>query len=167
MQHLGLGRTLLDLAGLEEVPFPGESLLPLVSEPKSPPFFALASAGETASTTNGAWHLILCLERHKLGSHGEVTWMERHSVQLFDLDADPGCTEDVSRDHPEAVKRNRAGLIRWLNAAEDLGWAEATEVGEGTLAQLRDLGYTGAATGGAESRLIDPECDCDRCLEFR
>jgi arylsulfatase A-like enzyme len=156
--HLDVGRTLLDLAGLRDTPFPGREL-PLQDghATESPPRFALAAGGLCASVTWRGQHLILTLAGYRTPRMDHA--MEKHQVELYDLRADPGCEHDLVATQPEVARTLRARLIEWLGAAPDLGWiSDAARSGtddEG----LAQLGYTGpAATAHARALWADDDC---------
>ncbi len=165
VRQIDLARTLLEAAGLDGGAFPGENLL---EETEAEPYFALASESQAASITLGRWHLILILrgvERTRDAPAFGV--FERHAVELYDLDTDPGCNRERSADERDLAGRLRARLVEWLVQSGDPllsidvgGAAEAPD--EELLAQL---GYASAAS--SEHARIDPECDCARCAEFR
>lgn len=164
ISHLGMARTLLDLAGLEGVGFPGQSLLVALEEgAPSEPLFALADGARSASVRLGDDYLILHLIDHQLGkarpwSHGETS--------LYDLGEDPNCVRDLCDQHPERARRLRELLVRWLSAPEALGWAHRGLTTPEQRAELAALGYT-EIKGSGDATLIDPNCDCDWCSRFR
>ena len=167
VDHLDLGRTLLDLAGLDTVGFPGRSLL---AQPPDPlPRFAIASHGRSASVTHAGWHLVLHLDHHK--SRFRVP-RERHQVELFDLEGDPECLVDLSASEDRRTARMRELLVEWLAAADREG-AVALSGGRSITSeearQLEALGYTAGASaeGAGSSEWLDADCECARCAPFR
>jgi arylsulfatase A-like enzyme len=162
--HLDLGRTLLDLAGLAAVAFPGESLLPLIeaAPTASRPRFALSVKGFSASVTKDGWHLILHLKRHMTVEGGERVPARVHAVELYDLRADRGCTNDRAREERVRAKELRRLLIAWLDATEPRHWDLAERLDADTLAQLAMLGYTQEGASGEEHAWFVPD-GCDEC----
>jgi arylsulfatase A-like enzyme len=68
------------------------------------------------------------------------------SVELYDLAADPGETENVARRHPEVVESLRQALARWREAHPPLGAAgggSEVVLSPEELERLRALGYVG------------------------
>ncbi len=163
---LDVGRTLLDLAGLEDAPFPGSNLVTRADRTASAasPRFALASAGQVAGVLADRWFLALHLVGHLPGNLPPQ--VPRHTVELFDLEADPDCRDDVSADHPDVARRLRALVVGWLGEAQPLASSGAA-VDESALAGLRELGYVGAELGGAELARVEPDCPCPRCARWR
>jgi len=166
VQHLGLGRTLLELAGIDARGFPGASLLAQVSGAAPPePLFALAYGARSASITAGGMHLVLHLVPHPIGKPEPAWESQLHQVELYDLGVDPDCATDVVRARPADAARLRAALVAWLADARDPGWARAARVSEEQAAELAALGY--ATDGGAPpGAWIDPECECPWCSRF-
>ncbi|MCB9915666.1 MAG: sulfatase [Planctomycetes bacterium] len=167
VQHLGLGRTLLDLAGLAGVDFPGTSLLVRDASAADTPLFGLEAGGAAASVTAGDWHLILHLVDHEVGALGAKTSPRaKHQVELFRLSDDPGCTRDLVDEMPERVRPLRDALVAWLLARQDRGWGQTGAVDAETEARLVALGYAGAERVEGDS-WIDPDCECEWCSRFR
>jgi arylsulfatase A-like enzyme len=65
--------------------------------------------------------------------------------ELFDLDADPHELDDVADEHPEVCDRLAKQVKEMLQAqralAERLGSGETEELDDGTISELRELGY--------------------------
>lgn len=139
---LDVGRTLLDLAGLGAVEFPGEDLL-RDGRPDEPRY-SLSAHGEAAGITHGRWHLTLGLRDCPASStkqalaHGEVI--------LVDL-RDPEPRPNRVDDELERATKLRAALIRWLDQAprKRLAGTPATLDAE-AVAGLEALGYTAVST---------------------
>ena len=168
VELLDLGRTLLDLSGLEAADFPGRSLL---EEPEGEaPRFAMAVYGRSACVFSGRWMFTLHLRPHRLL---DPAWppIERHSTELYDLAADPTCTTNLVEVERERAGRLRSLLVDWLTESGGAGGAGWTEAGESAdaraLAELEALGYA-ASTGAARADdWIDPECGCEECAAYR
>ncbi len=164
VSHLDVARTLLDLAGLAEAPFPGRDLpLQDAGATESAPRFALAAGGLCASVTWRGQHLILSLAGYRTPRMEHA--VQKHQVELYDLSADPGCDHDLADERPQAAQQLRARLIDWLRAASDRGWAAESGTGGADLEGLEQLGYTGAAIGPAKALWTDD--DCAWCRRFR
>jgi len=171
VRQIDVGRTLLDLSGLERTEFPGNSLVvgsraaPLVSRPR----FALAAEGYAASVTVGSWHLILHLRRE-----GEAGWWAgeeyrapRHGVELYELESDPRCQRDRSGEELDRARRMRELLVEWLQTPEPTGWALPESENPQLMQQLAELGYATDGRTPPVARLFDADCDCERCQRFR
>ena len=178
VRHLDTGRTLLDLAGLQRVEFPGGSLLPAPERAarSDEPRFALRCLGRSASVTIGRWHLVLHLPTHlrpdPLPPEEAVTRpasapLAVHSVELYDRVADPACENDRVDSEFERARRMRVVLVDWLGRASETGWAVAAPLDDVSVQQLALLGYADAEESGPLARLFDPDCDCAGCQRFR
>jgi arylsulfatase A-like enzyme len=156
VSHLDLGRTLLDLAGLERSGFPGRSL---ITEQRPGPLFALASHRTSASITHDGAHLIFHLISHNRR-------YEAHQVELFDLTNDSGCEHDLVDEQVELAGGLRERLIEWLEARRELGWSAEQTTDTETLQQLRELGYVEAPQAESGAALYSPD-DCAWCVRWR
>ena len=149
-----LGRTLLDLAGLPGAEFEGVNLLEDVHGPA--PHYAIHANARSASLKKGPHYLLIQL---RADQHDSVP----HSVELYDLSADPDCRSDlVERDFARA-KAMRAELLHWIQAAENRGWSAAAGTDARFQAQLAQLGYTDAELPASD--YWEPD-DCDWCARF-
>ena len=130
---LDLAPTLLDLVGVEALPFAegrsrGPSLrrveanIPVESEP------TVTEYGSITRIVQDAWVLI------DRGTSG---------VQLFDTETDPREEHDVSGEHPEVVQRLHAGINRHRARPVSTGVRPSmeVEVAPETRRALRALGY--------------------------
>lgn len=156
VSHLDLGRTLLNLSGLESREFPGRDLT-AVSRPQ--PLFALSSHGTSASITSGSSHLILHLMAHNRR-------YVAHQIELFDLVEDPGCAHDLVESHSERVGPLAKQLVTWLGARRELGWRGEAVVDEQTLQGLAELGYVEAPGDRGGAPLFEADA-CSWCLRWR
>jgi arylsulfatase A-like enzyme len=156
VSHLDLGRTLLDLAGLEQAAFPGRGL---TSAPLPGPLFALASHRTSVSITHEQAHLVLHLVSHNRR-------YEAHQVELFDLSDDPGCERDLVGERVALAGRLRARLIEWLGARRELGWSGHESTDLEVLGQLRELGYVEAPQAGPGAVLFEQD-ECGWCSRWR
>jgi len=161
VMHTDVGRTLLDLAGLEQAAFPGRSLVGRKGE--GAPRFGLALNATTASVTHQGLHLVLHLRAHRM--HAMETAVQHHQVELYDLRADPDCLHDLVDERPDDVRRLRSRLIEWLGSARDLGWAGEETKDPATIAKLAALGYTSSSSSSPASLWV--EDDCDWCRRVR
>jgi len=164
VEQLDVGRTLLNLAGLADVEFPGVDLFAAAEQPTRPRFGVQAN-GKGASVLHGRWLLVLNLTgaQRDWGPAEET----RHAARLFDVEADPYCEHDALAEHPTEAGRLRSLLIEWLGAGEQNDWQGEPKGNRLEIQrQLEELGYTAAASVGSAGTWIDPECGCARCAEF-
>ena len=141
--HEHLGRTLLDLAGLTHVEFPGTNLLRALEQAPAAPRFALSRYGQSVSVEEDGWLLV----RHLVDQTDNPPPLDfaAGTEGLFELATDPSCAQDRSAEQPERAARLRAKLDGFLAATRDLGWAEGSDPGAAALAELKALGYGGGA----------------------
>lgn len=166
VDHLDLGRTLLDLAGLRAAPFEGRSLLAGAAPGDGdPPRFALGGDARSAGLTWRGHYLVLHLEDHQF-IQGEARF-ERHAIELYDLANDPDCQRDLQRERPELAREMRTALVTWLTSGRPRGWLAARSDDAELLDQLAQLGYVYGEDGSEEAALFDPDCTCERCREWR
>ncbi len=79
--------------------------------------------------------------------------------ELYDLEADPGETENLAPRRPAIVGTARellADMLRRARAAAPVADA-SREVSEEDLAELRSLGYAASGRRGGGEKLVDPE----------
>lgn len=128
VSHEDLLPTLAELAGLASPPYSlsGTSLLPLLSRPDAVVRDRVISAECTRQAS-----LALRTVRHKLivpiveddqgrpipDFYGKP---RRPDPSLFDLEADPGETQDIARARPDLVAAMRAELDEWTREMERL-----------------------------------------------
>jgi arylsulfatase A-like enzyme len=172
VRQLDAGRTLLDLAGLTHVEFPGRSLLdPLLEDDDGTaaqlrgiarrPQFAIAAHGLEASIHSDRWLLILVLRNYNMNSRFVRT---RHTVELFDLASDPRCLNDVTAENRDTAVRLRRELIDWLGASRSTGWGRAVDDDPETMQRMAELGYTDLGDDiDEEQPWIDLACTCPAC----
>jgi len=142
--HMDLGRTLLNLAGLEDLKFPGRDLAWALEEPhKRLPLFRISAHGFSAAIQSENWYLILHLRRHK--EWALVDERVAHSVELYDLRRDPDCVTNLVREeeHFDRARRMRTKLIEWLQSAPATGLGTSRVMTEQELQNLKSLGYLG------------------------
>jgi arylsulfatase A-like enzyme len=140
-RQLDLGRTLLNLAGLEGVTFPGRDLRWTLDDPGDErPRFALSSHGYSASLAKDGWFCVLNLRSHQNAT--ETRPFVAHSLELYHRDEDLACTRDVVDDHPDRARAMRAELLAWLAAGDGAGLGSVTDVSSERRAELAVLGYT-------------------------
>lgn len=166
VEHLDIGRTLLDLAGLAAVEFPGESMLRhLEAEPASDtPRFALASEAKSASVEMGGWFCIVQLGDWR--ARGMPVARPAHSVELYDLRPGGDPLRDVAHDEVERSKRMRSMILAWLERQAPTGWVELDQANDAArIDQIAALGYTTTGTDGG-AIWIDPSCSCEFCSVY-
>ncbi|MFM7299331.1 MAG: sulfatase [Planctomycetota bacterium] len=164
VQNSDLGRTLLDLAGLERAQFPGRSLAKL--EPVNAPRFALAGARTAASITADGWHLVLQLA---LSDEPEQkTHRELHQFELFHLTDDPDCERDLAESEPQRAKELHARLTQWLAGWKGERFAAFKRTDAASVANLAQLGYaSNTESVDADAPLFDSKCSCEWCQRVR
>ena len=97
-----------------------------------------------------------------------LSGLPAHSMELYDLEEDPDALVDVSDEHPEALQKLRAGLVRWLVSADPSeSLAGGAPTGSAVLEDVAALGYATEQASALDGRLIDPDCECPRCAPFR
>ena len=162
VQNVDLGRTLLDLAGLGAKEFPGVSLLEALSE-DAPirPRFALGAHGHCAAVERDGWLCVLTLQ-----SKG-VPNARKHQVEIFNLQADPGCLVDLVDEEFERAKELRSGLIEWLGADRIEGMAVSrAQHSVELLEAIAALGYA-TESGGSDGPYYEEDPDDEWCKRFK
>ncbi|MEO0653047.1 MAG: sulfatase-like hydrolase/transferase, partial [Planctomycetota bacterium] len=161
VRQIDVGRTLLNIAGLADEPFPGQDLL-AASAVGRDARFALEANGWGASILRGDRFLRLRLRQKQREPRSKV-----HGVELFDLANDPFCEHDLTEERFEEAKALRSELIEWLLAASPADLREAADAPSSALqAQLAELGYASEELGET-IELFDADCDCEQCQHFR
>jgi arylsulfatase A-like enzyme len=165
--HMDLGRTLLDLAGLSHVSFPGRNLVDAAQapSPRALPRFALEGWGLSAAVTSDGIHLVLNLSDEQPGGE-PVLLQEHHEVELYDLRVDPACAENLVDARPEEARRLRSMLLAWLASRDDKGWAGSAVSDPERIEALRRLGYVGSAPDAQETDGLWTPDACDWCRRF-
>ena len=158
-----VAHTLLAAAGIGTAGFPGQDLRGLLEKPDKGPRMLLAAHGMSAAISIGKWYFILQLKDHKEWSLKE--WRTKHTFELFDLNADPGCLQDLSASQPERVKVLRKRVVQWLTSAPEDGLGSSQAITPEQAADLNALGY---ATGEEPEATLwfDPDCGCEHCAPF-
>ena len=135
-----VGRTLLDLAGLDRVPFPGRNLL---ADPGPGPVhrFAVARNGESVSAERGGWLLVRDLVDRSEGS--PLLLLVAGRERLFDLRADPSCRNDLLGAEPARAADLRRALDGFLGERRELAWGIERSPTSAEQAELEALGYGG------------------------
>jgi arylsulfatase A-like enzyme len=165
VSNVDVGRTLLDLAGLEGAPFPGRSLVELARGSSREPRFALGGGRRDASINDGRWHLILRLDERDEDDRREGR--ARHQVELYDLESDPECARDLALVEKAKARELRARLVEWLQGWRGPRFAGARHEDEATTRELAELGYGSAAVDrDAGAPLIEAGCACEWCARF-
>ena len=163
VQQIDVGRTLLNLSGLESMPFPGRDVLSTSLEPGELRF-ALQANGISASVLTDEWMFNLNLRVPGRGK-GEAA-NEFHAVELYDIVGDKFCRHNVWEANFEKTKVLRRAVIRWLERSEKNDWeGESLETGRDIAQELADLGYV-TVEDSTDSQWFDPECECGWCQKF-
>lgn len=164
-QH-DLGRTLLDVSGLNHRPFPGNNILPVgkkyTGDPNDVMRYAIEANAMTASVTRGKWMLIHGLYAAERQAGKRVTG---HTVGLFDITKDPACLINLADENRELALELRSALVDYLCSYEVLsgiGGVQKTDA----LQHLAALGYSESTALPDENPWIDPKCDCESCLAW-
>jgi len=139
VELLDIGATFYDLLALNAPDIvQGESVIEALND-DGERIAISASSGENVVAENvGEWKNFACRT-----TEWKCFWrIADGEVELYDLDADPGETRDVSTEHPEVVERLRGHIEDHIEEAEatelDLPDVEHAEEVE---QRLRDLGY--------------------------
>jgi arylsulfatase A-like enzyme len=167
VQHLDVGRTLLDLAGYPEAEFPGTNLL-LAAESTPPDTlrFAMEANGYSAAVLQGRWMLKLGLREDRSVLEKTGDWY--HRAELHDVTVDEACEHDLSAEHPELTRELRTRLVEWLRGRRTRDWSrEARGDAETVARQLAELGYTGTDPAAAERDWVPVDCPCPNCRAAR
>ena len=147
VEQIDVGRTLLDMAGIESE-FPGRDLRWAVDEPEaSRPRFSLGAHGWTAAVEADGWMLTLQIKEYPR-PFSERTWAHGET-ELFNLNEDPTAATNVLEENFKRGKAMRKALISWLSDPQGPGLAVDTELSPEAMASLEALGYGGGTTGGA------------------
>lgn len=146
VRQIDVGRTLLNVSGLGRAEFPGKDLLETIEDPGAAdgPVYTISAHGFDASVTEGNMHLVLQLRK------GQSTVLRRYEhcrVELYDLEEDPECTNDVwtSAEYREVGDRLRGKLETWVKSSKSTGWAQSSNMTPEQQAELEGLGYAGNA----------------------
>lgn len=161
--QIDVGRTLLNLAGLEHMPFPGRDVLRTTLEPGELRF-AMQANGISASVLTDKWMLDLNLRVP--GSADESKEELFHSVELYDIVSDRFCQNNVWEANREKAATLRRAVIRWLEQSKTNEWeSEALISQEDINKELADLGYVTVEDSTA-TEWFDSECECQWCEKF-
>lgn len=167
VSNADLGRTLLDLAGLAEAPFPGRNLLSSAHRKRASaqPRFGLEGRARSASITLDGWHLMLQLEAQPEHERHETRVL--HEVRLYRLPDDAACERDLLEQHFDQARELRGYLARWLGEWQGERHVGAVRQDAETLRELARLGYSDSGAALGAKPLLDPECACAWCARFR
>ena len=163
VQQIDVGRTLLDLAGLEKAEFPGRNIA-LAAEDAldAEPIYGLAAHRMSAFLHLEGYHMILHIRYHYEWSLEGPR--QPHEIELYDVRKDPECKNNLIQAEPKRAAEMRAALVKWLSLAPSKSMGRSKNLTKGQLAQLSKLGYSGGES--SEDALIDPDCDCQYCQQF-
>lgn len=163
VQNSDLGRTLLDLAGLEAVDFAGESLLGrLGGDAQSAPRFVIGSHGHHASVEQGGWLCVMTIQ-------ATIDFPDAvpHQVELYNLERDPACEHDLIEVEFERAKAMRRGLVEWLSVGRRAGLALVRDQRSAELLEtIAALGYT-TGVGVQQGPYYSEDPESEWCLRFR
>lgn len=159
VDQLDLGRTILDIAGLGALEFPGRNLLGDIEGSESGARFAISSHGTEASIERGGWFLIL-----RLGTTGQG---RRHEVELYHLAADPECATNLLDEEFERARALREELIAWLDAAPSVKLSKTSGALDAqTIAELAELGYADDSGADTAGDWYEPDPEDPWCQRF-
>lgn len=167
VRQIDVGRTLLDMAGLEAVEFPGVDLRRFLGasppDVAGEPRFAISNDASSASITLDGWHLMLQLTDH----HPEhlLEARRRHELELYHLPSDPGCARDLALERRDLARELRGRLGAWLADAGP-GLAARGPGDRETLEELALLGYVEPETPLVDPPRYDPDCGCAACRRY-
>lgn len=164
----GLGRTLLDLAGLREARFPGRNMLLKHKVPQ--PIHLVSSHGKSAALVEWPWQALLSLEDYHPDGQGLSPMKAKHSVELYNLESDPEALDDAAERERARASRMRQSLVDWLRSREPLDWGLRNTRSSTMKATLLALGYAGTETApeaASDAALFPAECGCAECLHWQ
>ena len=163
VRQVDIGRTLLDLSGYPNEPFPGRNLVESVIDVDQPRF-AIEANGLSAGVITKKWMLVLTMREVPEGE--ENLGHPLHSVRLFNVEEDKHCVEDVWEQNPKMTKALRKLLLDWLDASPGNQWIASDVVDAETIErELANLGYLSMEDSG-ESTWFDRSCTCTWCEKF-
>ena len=139
--------TVLDLM---KVPAPagldGESLQPYFAATESP---VRVVFGETDYPLRFGWAPLRSVR------NGGFKFIEAPHPELYNLRADPGELKNTYAPWDDVVKKSR-GLLADLRSKQPPAAPSKATVGQGTLSELRALGYLGPADAGSSTAVPEP-----------
>ncbi|MEM6674940.1 MAG: hypothetical protein AAF726_18975, partial [Planctomycetota bacterium] len=136
-----------------------------LDDERKEPRFVIGQNGNSAAVFHEGWYLLLHIETVNWGNPPGAV---RHSIELYDLNEDPGFTTDVADEHPERARRLRRALVAWLNDLPPDGILAGAIPGDPSARdELAALGYAVNEASAIEGTLIDPDCDCAECEAMR
>jgi hypothetical protein len=114
--------------------------------------------------TQGKWHAILTLSDLSDSKDGE--WAARHQLELYDIDADAGCVDDMASKEFTQAARFRKAIVNWLANADPTLRASRPNLDRAAKMNLAALGYA-ASDDSVGGELFDAACECSECLKFK
>ncbi len=157
VQQVDVGRTLINLAGIENTTYPGRDLVQAaIDEAPDEPRFAIAAHGLQASVSAGPWFYVMDLRDYS-NEGAPHTWTHGRG-QLFDRREGVNTEEDQAENEPDQAERMRARLIDFLGSGSSTALGSASSIDEGAAANLKALGYAGF-TARTESTWWTPPVD--------
>lgn len=164
VRQLDVGRTLLELAGIDAAEFPGSDLLG--EDAARTPRFAISSGARSASILQDDRLLVLNLRRHRVLPGLPV--VAAHSVELYDVAKDPECTTNLAAEKTKEARGLRGLLVGWLLETSATGMVEhRSTIDVATAARLAQLGYTWNTRVTDPRAWFDVNCECDECARSR
>ncbi|WP_145194857.1 sulfatase [Planctomycetes bacterium Poly30] len=142
VQQIDVGRTLINLAGLENTTYPGRDLVrAAIDEAPDEPRFAIAAHGLQASVSAGSWFYVLDLRDYSTEKTPH-NWIYGRG-RLFDRRKGVNTEENLADENPELAQRMRDRLIEFLESASSEGLGKSGSIDEAAEANLKALGYAG------------------------
>ena len=164
VRQIDVGHTLLNLAGIDAAPFGGRDLRWAIDEPAaSDARYMLSAHGFSAAISSGRWLLILHLRDH--WQLPLATERHAHEVELYDLEDDPDCLENLVDAEFARAKQMRRSLADWLGRARPESMAARRSVASSEIENLRQLGYTSDVEAPAAAWYV-PDPDNPWCARF-
>jgi arylsulfatase A-like enzyme len=161
--QIDVGRTLLNLAGLSEMPFPGRDLLATTVE-SGEPRFALQANGISASVLTDEW--MFAINLRVPGTRNPEQHESYHSVELYDIVNDKYCRFNVWEANLEKTASLRRLVIRWLSRGKENDWEVEAQGSQSDIQkELADLGYVTVEDSTA-AEWFDSDCECAWCQKF-
>ncbi|MCB9908024.1 MAG: hypothetical protein H6830_09925 [Planctomycetes bacterium] len=151
-----LGRTLLAMCGLPAEDFPGLDLAqgPFESWNQAPQF-TLGPDASTLALQGGPWLMVV----HTGATPGDD--LPRHYSELYRIDSDPECLNNLAQVNRAQTRRLRLALARWVAEREDLGWSDPKRLHQGNRAWIRPQAFAGNKR--PQDTWLPEHCSCPQC----
>ncbi len=150
-----LGRTFVEWAELPNPTFPGEGLLqgPIDGIDAAPAMLVDAGAERLCMQADGMLFVVPLRDEGGFGS--------RHLAQLYRLESDPQCAQDLAPGEWKQVRQMRTALARWTQSFEEWNWLEPRAQRGRAQAWIRPRAFGQAPH--APSNWLAPDCACPAC----